>query len=61
MYLKEIPKVLIVDDQKSNRLLIKLTLKSNADYQFFEAADGEEGVRLAIKKSPHIILIDAHA
>jgi len=59
MYLKEIPKVLIVDDQKSNRLLIKLTLKSNAKYQFFEAADGEEGVRLAIKKSPHIILIDA--
>ena len=59
MYLKEIPKVLIVDDQKSNRLLIKLTLKSNAEYQFFEAADGEKGVQLAIKKSPHIILIDA--
>jgi len=53
------PKVLIVDDLKDNRLIIKLTLKKYGDYQFFEAEDGKEGVAIATKELPHIILMDA--
>jgi len=59
MDLIEIPKVLIIDDQKSNRMIIKLTLKGAGSYQFFEAENGEDGIQLALKESPHIILIDA--
>lgn len=59
MNIKVVPKVLIIDDQKSNRLLIKLTLEKSGDYRFFEAKNGEEGILVAIKESPHIILIDA--
>ncbi|MGB5866672.1 MAG: hybrid sensor histidine kinase/response regulator [Arcobacteraceae bacterium] len=59
MSLHKIPKVLIIDDQESNRLLIRLTLQNVGEYIFFEAQDGEEGIKLAIKESPHIILIDA--
>jgi len=56
---KIIPKVLIVDDLKENRLLIKLTLKKHGDYQFFEASNGKEGIEMAQKELPHIILMDA--
>jgi len=54
-----IPKVLIVDDLAENRLMIKLTLKRHRNYQFFEASNGREGVDVAIKELPHIILMDA--
>ena len=54
-----ISKVLIVDDLKDNRLLIKYTLKKYGEYQFFEASDGKEGVEIAVKELPHIILMDA--
>jgi len=56
---KTIPKVLIVDDLAENRLLIKYTLKRHKEYQFFEASDGKEGVDIATKELPHIILMDA--
>lgn len=59
MQFEQIPKVLIIDDQESNRLMIKLTLKQTAEYHFLEAADGKEGITLAFKELPHIILIDA--
>jgi len=59
MSFKKTPKVLIIDDQKSNRLMVKLTLKNAGNYQFLEAEDGEDGVNLAIQEIPHIILIDA--
>jgi signal transduction histidine kinase len=53
------PKVLIIDDQSSNRMMIKLTLKQNSYYEFLEVKNVAAGVNLAIKESPHIILIDA--
>ncbi|MFA6191382.1 MAG: response regulator [Sulfurimonas sp.] len=52
-------KVLIVDDAKENRLVIKLSLKKAGKYQFYEASNGKEGVDIAIKELPHIILMDA--
>jgi len=59
MYNNIIPKVLIVDDLKNNRLIIKLFLRKNAQYNFIEACNGQEGIDMAIKEQPHIILMDA--
>ncbi|MEA3384354.1 MAG: hybrid sensor histidine kinase/response regulator [Campylobacterota bacterium] len=59
MYNNLVPKVLIVDDLKDNRLMIKLSLKKSGKFQFFEASDGIQGVELALKELPHIILMDA--
>jgi len=59
MKIKKTPRVLIIDDQKSNRLMLKLTLKNAGEYHFLEADNGEDGINLAIQKLPHIILIDA--
>ena len=53
-----IPKVLIVDDLKDNRLMVKLALKKYHHYYFIEAENGREGVDIAIKELPHIILMD---
>lgn len=52
-------KVLIVDDIKENRLVVKLSLKKGGKYEFYEASNGKEGVDIAIKELPHIILMDA--
>jgi len=54
-----VPTVLIVDDVKDNRLMIKLSLKKSGTYRFLEATNGKEGVDIAIKELPHIILMDA--
>jgi len=53
------PRVLIIDDQRINRLMIMLTLKKVSEYDFIEADNGKDGITLAIEKLPHIILIDA--
>ena len=54
-----VPKVLIVDDMKDNRLIVKLSLKKHREYIFYEAEDGKQGVDIALKELPHIILMDA--
>lgn len=59
MYNNIVPKILIVDDLADNRLAVKLSLKKAGDYIFFEAADGKEGLDIALKEDPHIILMDA--
>jgi signal transduction histidine kinase len=59
MYSNITPKVLIVDDLENNRLLIKLFLKKTGKYNFFEASNGQEGIDIALKELPHIILMDA--
>jgi DNA-binding response OmpR family regulator len=53
------PKVLIIDDVKDNRLMVMLSLKKAGNYQFYEASNGKEGVDIAIRELPHIILVDA--
>lgn len=54
-----VPTVLIVDDLKNNRLMVQLALSESRQYNFLEAANGQEAVELAIKELPHIILMDA--
>jgi two-component system cell cycle response regulator DivK len=49
--------VLIVEDQEDNRKILR-DLLSNAGYDLIEAANGEEGVALALSKRPNLILMD---
>ncbi|MEA3290462.1 MAG: hybrid sensor histidine kinase/response regulator [Campylobacterota bacterium] len=59
MYNNIKPKILIVDDLKDNRLVMKLTLKKGGDYEFIEAQNGQEGYDKAVLEHPHLILMDA--
>ena len=47
-------KILIVDDEKNIRDIIIYNLKKEG-YQILQAADGEEGVRLAMEEEPDLI------
>src|SRR5215212_6805956 len=50
-------RVLIVDDNLPSRELIRTVLE-NSGYEVIEAADGQEGVRLALASQPDLILMD---
>lgn len=50
--------VLIVDDQRNNRQLIKLSLDGE-NYQFIEASDGLKAIDMCREHNPDIILMDA--
>ena len=50
-------KILIVDDEPGIVRLISMRLKAKG-YEVFEAYDGLEGVSVAIKKIPDLILMD---
>ncbi len=51
------PLILVVDDLKSNRMVIKKALQNN--YDFIEASDGIEALEMLKNFTPMIILIDA--
>lgn len=50
-------KILVVEDNPTNRLLIRNVLKYYG-YEVLEAADGKEGVSMAIEHLPDLILMD---
>ena len=50
-------RILIVEDQEDNRAILR-DLLSQAGYELIEAADGEEGVKLAQSERPDLILMD---
>ncbi|OIP23190.1 response regulator [bacterium CG_4_10_14_0_2_um_filter_33_32] len=50
-------KILIVEDDKSLREMYQLRLSLNG-YDVLEASDGEEGLDVAIKEKPDLILLD---
>ncbi len=50
-------KILIVDDEPSDRRLIKATLTS-VGYEVIEAANGDEGYRKAVEEKPKLIVTD---
>ncbi len=50
-------KVLVVDDVESNRILLKETL-SKVSLEVITAANGHEGILLAIEYKPRLILLD---
>lgn len=52
------PLVLVVEDDDDTRLLLRTMLEMRG-YGVAEAADGEEGVALAWRERPELVLMDA--
>ncbi len=50
-------KILIAEDEESMLSALSETFK-NADFEVFGAKNGEEGLEIAFKKHPDVILID---
>jgi len=50
-------RILVVEDNETNMYLIGFILR-NGGYEVIEARSGEEGVELAIKEKPDLILMD---
>lgn len=59
MFIDIQPKILIVDDLEETRFLARNILRRNGNYEFFEAENGKEGVEIAFREIPHLILMDA--
>jgi signal transduction histidine kinase len=51
------PKVLHIEDDPANRLLVRKLL-SPAGFDVVDAADGVEGVRMALEERPDLVLVD---
>jgi two-component system sensor histidine kinase/response regulator len=51
------PKILVVDDARSNVVLLSLLLRKNG-YDVLEAGDGEQGYKIAVSEIPDLILLD---
>jgi CheY-like chemotaxis protein len=51
-------KVLVIDDEKGIRALVRAALKPG--FEVTEAANGVAGYDLAVSSSPHLILCDVH-
>ena len=52
-----LPRVLHIEDDPRNRLLVRKLLSGDG-HEVIDAADGLEGVRLAIAQRPDIVLVD---
>src|ERR1043166_6477587 len=50
-------KVLTVDDSKTVRIIVRKAFKA-FDCEILEAGNGVEGLAMAAKESPHLILLD---
>lgn len=50
-------RVLVADDEDRNRSSVRAIL-DEAGYEVSEAADGEEGLRIALESQPHILVVD---
>ena len=55
---KEMPRILIADDEPSLRLLVRATLNANKSYELIEATDGNEALLKAQQELPELLLLD---
>jgi two-component system, cell cycle response regulator DivK len=55
--MKELPVILVIDDNENNRLLYK-DLLEGAGCQVIEAADASRGMALAREAKPDVIIMD---
>ncbi|MGE0703361.1 MAG: sigma-54-dependent transcriptional regulator [Vicinamibacterales bacterium] len=51
------PRILVIDDDAAIRESLKMTLEYD-DYEFLGAATGQEGIALAERESPDLVLLD---
>jgi CheY-like chemotaxis protein len=51
-------KVLVVDDQADDILLIRRILEAQTNYSIIEAGNGKEGLKLVKSKEPDLIILD---
>jgi len=52
-------KILIVDDSKVSRMVIRAHMKAvQPDWEFIEAANGDEAIRLAAEQQPDFCTMD---
>jgi len=51
------PKILVIEDNEQNLYLITFILEKNG-YQVVQARDGREGIELAGRAKPRLILLD---
>ncbi len=51
-------KVLVIDDSEGDRQLIRRVLESAGGYHILEAANGPEGVALARRERPDLVILD---
>lgn len=52
------PLVLVVEDHEDTRMMLKMMLEMRG-YRVAEAGDGEEGVALARRERPRLVIMDA--
>jgi EAL domain-containing protein (putative c-di-GMP-specific phosphodiesterase class I)/DNA-binding NarL/FixJ family response regulator len=57
MKTKQLDTILIVDDLRTNRMVMKKALE-NENYTFIEASNGQEAIELAIEHQPNVIIMD---
>ena len=50
-------KILVIEDNENNMYLMRFILKKN-NYEVVEATTGKEGLELATKERPDLILLD---
>jgi CheY-like chemotaxis protein len=50
-------KILIIEDESVLRRLLVMSLRGEG-YNVYEAEDGKEGLKLALKRKPQLILLD---
>jgi len=50
-------RILVVEDNEKNMYLVSFILKKNG-YEVIEALSGEEGLELAIKEKPDLVIMD---
>ena len=50
-------KILFVDDEPDQVLLIQTRLEANG-YEVLTASDGETGLQLALEQQPHLVIVD---
>lgn len=50
-------KVLVIEDNEKNRYLISFILKGEG-FEVIEAITGEEGVEMAVRETPDLVLMD---
>ncbi|MBU0597616.1 response regulator [Patescibacteria group bacterium] len=53
----QVKKILIVDDEEPIRVFLRSNLK-NENINILEASNGEDGLSLALKERPQLILLD---